>query len=64
MLEAGRADGPTLAAEIRALLAFRPEPVDLDLDGARNSALTVGNLLARATAPAAGPARPLVGMAR
>ena len=64
MLDAGRADAATLAAEIRALLAFRPEPVDFDLDGARKSALTVANLLARATAPAPDPDRPLVGVAR
>jgi predicted glycosyltransferase len=62
VLAAARADGPALAAEIKALLAFRPAPVELDLDGARNSALTVANLLARADAPAPDPARPLVGV--
>jgi predicted glycosyltransferase len=62
VLAAARADGPALAAEIKALLAFRPAPVELDLDGARNSALTVANLLARADAPAPAPARPLVGV--
>jgi len=64
MLAAERADAATLAAEIRALLAFRPEPIALDLDGAHKSALTVGNLLARATVPAAGAARPLMAVAR
>jgi hypothetical protein len=46
------------------LLAFRPTPIGLDLDGARKSALTVANLLARATAPAPDPDRSLVGVAR
>jgi predicted glycosyltransferase len=64
MITAGRADAATLAAEIRELLAFRPAPIELDLDGARKSALTVGNLLARATAPAPDPVRPLAGVAR
>ena len=52
-----------LAAAVRALLAFRPEPVALDLDGARTTALVVGNLLARAAAPPPDPSRPLVGVA-
>jgi predicted glycosyltransferase len=63
VLEAARADGPALAAEIKALLAFRPAPVELDLHGARNTALTVANLLARADAPPPDPERPLVGVA-
>ena len=62
VLAAARVDGPALAAEIKALLAFRPAPVELDLDGARNSALTVANLLARGDAPPPDPARPLVGV--
>jgi len=62
VLPADRLDGRALAAAIRELLAFRPELVDLDLDGARKSALLVGNLLARATAPPPGPDRPLVGI--
>ncbi|HEX2103547.1 MAG TPA: glycosyltransferase [Solirubrobacteraceae bacterium] len=52
MLEAERADGATLAAEVRALLEFRPAPVELSFDGARTTTLIVGNLLARAAAPA------------
>jgi predicted glycosyltransferase len=63
VLEAGRADGPGLAAAIRELLAFRPEPVALDLDGAKNTALTVANVVARADAPAPDPARPVVAVA-
>ena len=63
VLEAARADGPTLAAEVEALLAFRPAAVELDLDGARTTALTIANLLARADAPAPDPARPLVAVA-
>jgi predicted glycosyltransferase len=52
VLEAERADGATLASEIRALLDFRPVPVGLSFDGARKTTLIVGNLLARAAAPA------------
>jgi predicted glycosyltransferase len=52
VLEAERADGATLAAEIRRLLDFRPAPVELSFDGARMTTLLVGNLLARAAAPA------------
>jgi predicted glycosyltransferase len=63
VLEAGRADGAGLAAAVRELLAFRPEPVELDLDGARKTALIVGNMLARAAAPPADPSRPLLGIA-
>ena len=62
MLEADRLDGRPLAAAVRELLAFRPEPVALDLDGARKTALLVGNLAARATAPAPDPCRRLVGV--
>jgi predicted glycosyltransferase len=62
VLPAARLDGPTLAAEIRGLLDFRPAPVALDLDGARTTALTVANLLARATAPPLGARRPLAGV--
>jgi predicted glycosyltransferase len=63
VLPADRADGRALAAEIKQLLAFRPAPVALDLDGARNTALTVANLLARADAPPPDPARPVLGVA-
>ncbi len=63
VLEAGRADGAGLAAAVRELLAFRPEPVELDLDGARKTALVVGNMLARAAAPPPDPSRPLLGIA-
>ena len=62
VLEADRLDGRSLAAAVRRLLAFRPEPVALDLDGARTTALLVGNLAARATAPAPDPSRRLVGV--
>jgi len=62
VLEADRLDGRSLAAAVRELLAFRPEPVALDLDGARTTALVVGNLAARATAPAPDPTRRLVGV--
>ena len=46
-LEAGRADGATLAAEIRALVDFRPTPLPLDTDGARVTAQIVTDALAR-----------------
>jgi predicted glycosyltransferase len=59
VLEATRADGARLAAEIKALLDFRPAPVALDLDGARNTTLVIANLLARADAPPPDPERPL-----
>jgi predicted glycosyltransferase len=63
VLEADRADGPTLAAEVRALLEFRPAPVELSFDGASTTTLIVGNLLARrASAPAPG-VRPLQAVA-
>jgi predicted glycosyltransferase len=63
VLPADRADGRALAAEIKRLLEFRPAPVALDLDGARNTALTVANLLARAAAPPPNPERPVLGVA-
>jgi predicted glycosyltransferase len=63
VLPADRADGRALAAAIKQLLAFRPEPVALDLDGARNSALTVSNLVARADAPPPALARPVLEVA-
>jgi predicted glycosyltransferase len=63
VLPADRADGRALAAAIKQLLAFRPEPVALDLDGARNSALTVSNLVARADAPPPDSARPVLEVA-
>jgi predicted glycosyltransferase len=59
VLPADRADAAAVAAEVKGLLAFRPAPVALDLDGARNTALTVANLLARADAPPPNPARPV-----
>jgi len=62
VLEADRLDGRSLADAVRELLAFRPEPVALDLDGARTTALLVRNLAARAAAPAPDPSRPLVGV--
>jgi hypothetical protein len=62
VLEAVRADGPALAAAVLGLLRFRPAPVALDLDGARASALTIANLLARRSAPALDPPRPLTGV--
>jgi predicted glycosyltransferase len=46
-LEAGRADGATLAAEIRSLVDFRPTPLSLDIDGARVTAQIVADALAR-----------------
>ena len=59
VLPADRADAAALADAIKGLLAFRPAPVALDLDGARNTALTVANLLVRADAPTPDPARPV-----
>ena len=56
-LEAGRADGATLAAEIRALVDFRPTPLPLDTDGARVTAQIVTNALAR-RGPRRAPGRP------
>jgi predicted glycosyltransferase len=47
-LQAGRADGATLATEIRALVDFRPAPLHLDMDGARVSARVVAAALRRA----------------
>jgi predicted glycosyltransferase len=52
VLESERTDGATLAAAIRGLLDFHPQPPGLSFDGARRTALIVGNLLARASAPA------------
>jgi predicted glycosyltransferase len=59
VLDPARLDGATLAAEIQAVLSFHPEPAELALDGARKTALIVGNLLARASAPAPGGERTL-----
>lgn len=44
VLDPQRLDAPTLAAEIRALLDFRPQAVDLDLAGARNTAQIVSTM--------------------
>jgi predicted glycosyltransferase len=63
VLPADRLDGRALAAEIKQVLAFRPEPVALDLEGARHTALTVSNLVARADAPPPDPARPILEVA-
>jgi predicted glycosyltransferase len=62
VLPADRLDARSLAVAVRELLAFRPEPVALDLDGARRTALIVGNLLARRAAPTPDRSRPLVGV--
>lgn len=40
-----------LAGEIRALAAFEPTPLDLDLDGARNSALIAATLVSSPSSP-------------
>ena len=55
VLEPEQLDGPTLAAEVRALLGFRPSPVTLDLGGAPRAAALLDEML-RGTAlpPAAG----------
>jgi predicted glycosyltransferase len=63
VLDADRADGATLAAAIRDLLGFRPAPLDLELDGARTTTLILGNLLARAAAPAPPGERHLMAVA-
>jgi predicted glycosyltransferase len=61
VLEAARADGATLAAEIRALVGYQPAPLHLDMDGARVSARIVADALRRAGRPAdAGPERRLM----
>ena len=57
-LEAGRVDGATLGAEIRALVDFRPAPLLLDLDGAHVTARIVADALARRGDPGAGSADP------
>src|SRR5439155_24252013 len=43
--EPERLDGPTLAAEVRALLGFRPSPVALDLGGARRTVAILDEML-------------------
>jgi predicted glycosyltransferase len=55
VLEPEQLDGPTLAAEVGALLGFRPSPVALDLGGAPRAAALLDEML-RGTAlpPAAG----------
>jgi predicted glycosyltransferase len=63
VLPADRADGAGLGGAIKDLLAFRPAAVALDLDGARNTTLTVANLLARADAPPPDRARPVLRVA-
>jgi len=45
MLDPAALDGPRLAAEIRALLRFRPQPLDLDFDGAAASAQILEDLV-------------------
>ena len=45
VLEPERLDGPTLAAEVRALLGFRPSPVALDLGGARRTVAILDEML-------------------
>jgi predicted glycosyltransferase len=61
VLEAARADGATLAAEIRALVGYRPAPLHLDMDGARVSARIVADALRRTGRPAdADPERRLM----
>jgi predicted glycosyltransferase len=49
VLDADRLDGARLAAEIRALLRFRPRPVALDLDGAAASTRILAELASRRT---------------
>jgi predicted glycosyltransferase len=44
VLPAEHLDPPRLAAEVRELLGFRPQPVDLDFDGARRSAALLAEL--------------------
>src|SRR5213078_2473892 len=54
VLEPELLDGPTLAAETRALLGFRPSPVALDLGGAQRTVALLDAMLATAgLAPAA-----------
>ena len=45
VLEPERLDGPTLAAEVRALLGFRPSPVALDLGGAPRTVTLLDEML-------------------
>jgi predicted glycosyltransferase len=45
VLPADQLDGPTLAREVRALLEFRPAPLAIDLDGARNTTRLLEDLL-------------------
>ena len=55
VLEPERLDGPTLAAEVRALLGFRPSPLALDLGGAPRTVALLDEMLdgaGRARAPA------------
>ena len=49
VLEADRLDGARLAAEIRALLQFRPRQVAFDLDGAATSTQILAELARRPT---------------
>ncbi|MFO1350631.1 MAG: glycosyltransferase [Gammaproteobacteria bacterium] len=48
VLEAERLSGETLAEELQALGAFRPQPLVLDLHGADNSARLLSHLMAQA----------------
>ena len=52
VLEPERLDGPTLAAEVRELLGFRPSPVALDLGGAPRTVTLLDEML-RGTHPRA-----------
>ena len=45
VLEPERLDGPTLAAEVRDLLGFRPSPVALDLGGAPRTVALLDEML-------------------
>lgn len=49
MLEPERADAATLAAEIRALLEFRPRAARVDLRGAQNTAAVIEKMLRERT---------------
>lgn len=51
-LDPARLDGPTLAAEIRRLLRFRPLPVQLDLRGAERTAELLATWVGRRPAAA------------
>jgi predicted glycosyltransferase len=50
-------DAPRFAHELRGLLAFRPRPSALDMQGARNSARVIESLLRNETAAADAPVR-------